>query len=1012
MSDIILSQILSGYNLAEVNRNFQIIQDTLNKLMLRKDGENAILSGNLDVNGQTLLNVGDLEINGVSVLDGVNQIEAAYSRIVDELDDYSHKLQDIINKTIEAGAVDRNHTNNVQATWTLPSVAAIGSTLTLPYHYTVGKNTLRLSYNNIYSMYKGTDYEEVGDIGEQSNQITIKGAAIPVGARMEMWVEAGSEMIQILEAVIEAKDLLETYNTELINNFLTAVSNAQNAQLETKLVNATSAANDLASQTSNANTLKAEIQSMINNINSQAQQCATYYTQISSLYGALMEFQRGGIDLTALNEAIVELGNVQDDINTAMSTTTGQVTQTSAYLSTAMAQVEEVSAYKNSINSVVNTVTKLGFTGTPTEINSLIGVSAPNISSMYRAAASNYNNFSVTAGIAESTMRDLSSGVMSVARLVGSAQSSTWDLYSTVLGYTAYVDRQLSSVTSLTDTNSGYLNEVNELKDSTANLAGSAHTDYLHASSAALDAASNKTSVEGILEEVEGKLTSVKEYYSAFSPVVQSTLSQVSSTYSTVSTNLTSLVGAFNSSIGDARDDAITSVNAATDVLTTYTDTASGYVDDANEALTSANAVLTSVNALSTTVAGYSTNVGTMSTNVANMSANLQNTIETAAAEYASQAVVEADLQGAIDAAKNSITNYFDNVSAGVVALSNSYYSNISSAHSAVANMSTEITTAVTGASSLANQTLANYSTAASQISQINQIKVDAETIRNTVSNYMSSNTTLADNIGIMSANVATASVNTAAASTGAVTAKNSAQSIYNATSQLVSGINTNLNFISNASNNIAVMSTNIGDLSRNMGNASAQVEQIAQYSTSVSSMYTDLQNVSIVATDVSAYVDSKLEDIDLTPIENSIAAVTNVQTYYVNPYIGNSTSHNMMLPYAPLSMVLSYTLSGYNSLNFIFLSPVKPTSFTSVYVNNSITAVEAIVNSSEFKSSGLLNEGTLFLNYMGSRGKTAITYPASLLTPVKNCLSEITQGKQYIIAFKGPYFNIQEVGW
>lgn len=82
MSKIELNNVSSGYNLAEINVNFQKIEDALNNLVLYRnppDGEPNTMEKPLDVNGQAIINVGDLEVNGDSVQDLVAAAGASAS---------------------------------------------------------------------------------------------------------------------------------------------------------------------------------------------------------------------------------------------------------------------------------------------------------------------------------------------------------------------------------------------------------------------------------------------------------------------------------------------------------------------------------------------------------------------------------------------------------------------------------------------------------------------------------------------------------------------------------------------------------------------------------------------------------------------------------------------------------------------------------------------------------------------------------------------------------------------
>ena len=630
MANIVLSQILSGYNMAEVNRNFTIIQDALNNLLLRKDGENAVLTGNLDVNGQTLLNVGDLEINGVSVLDGVTQIQEAYSSLAEQLDTYSYKLQDIINKAIDSGSVDQNHTNNVQATWTLSTVGSVGSTLTLPYHYTVGKNTLRLSYNNLYQMYRNVDYTEVGEIGEQSNQITVINTTIPVGAVMEMWVDAESEMTQILEEVIEAKELLETYNATLINSFLDAVEQMQEQGLDTKIANATSAANNLSSQTSEANTLLAQIQSMINTINSNANQCATYYTQIAGLYEGLLEFQRGGIDLSALTSTLSEMQDNIDNITSvqnAASTAYASVNNVANNVATMSSHIATmsgvVSTYTAQANAQMTSLTT-NYNTYRSNLSNTYNTEASALNSQYTQARSSLAALSTGGvGVLNSVVTEGNSSIARMSQLSGLYDTSMQYHLATASDYMLSASKYMSGASLYNNGAATSLTRINEISSNVATMSNTVSTNYIQVDSA-------KASIAAMFENVEDISTGVAAMSSNIMNASAIATANVSSagdaTYSVVSTSLNSLNTIYMDSLMNFMDtyivpDLVLRRSDLDDAFNGYESdlqsVASNTVDSVNAASTS---YMSNASSIYTSIMGASRNIATIYASVAAMS--------------------------------------------------------------------------------------------------------------------------------------------------------------------------------------------------------------------------------------------------------------------------------------------------------------------------------------------------------------------------------------------------------
>jgi hypothetical protein len=57
MTDIVLTPITSGYNLAKINANFDKVQDVVNNEVVHSVGGNNVMHQNLDMNSFSLLNV-------------------------------------------------------------------------------------------------------------------------------------------------------------------------------------------------------------------------------------------------------------------------------------------------------------------------------------------------------------------------------------------------------------------------------------------------------------------------------------------------------------------------------------------------------------------------------------------------------------------------------------------------------------------------------------------------------------------------------------------------------------------------------------------------------------------------------------------------------------------------------------------------------------------------------------------------------------------------------------------
>ena len=88
MAKITLSDVNSGYNLSAINENFQALEDELNNKVLYRnnpEGEPNVCSSDLDLNGNSLLNVGGLTVDGDDIVALANEaIDSAAAAAVSE----------------------------------------------------------------------------------------------------------------------------------------------------------------------------------------------------------------------------------------------------------------------------------------------------------------------------------------------------------------------------------------------------------------------------------------------------------------------------------------------------------------------------------------------------------------------------------------------------------------------------------------------------------------------------------------------------------------------------------------------------------------------------------------------------------------------------------------------------------------------------------------------------------------------------------------------------------------
>lgn len=75
MADISLKTIQSGYNLANINDNFQTVQDMVNNHLLNLDGGNNIMGQEIDMNSHKIINLADAQFDKDAV--NLSQMNAA-----------------------------------------------------------------------------------------------------------------------------------------------------------------------------------------------------------------------------------------------------------------------------------------------------------------------------------------------------------------------------------------------------------------------------------------------------------------------------------------------------------------------------------------------------------------------------------------------------------------------------------------------------------------------------------------------------------------------------------------------------------------------------------------------------------------------------------------------------------------------------------------------------------------------------------------------------------------------
>ena len=379
MSTLILDKVLSGYNLAKVNDNFERIEKAFNEALLHRDGSKS-LTNDLDVNSQKLLNVAGIEIGGVDITQAVSQLRTEYEAIISGISEYQLAVDEILQEAISYGAVDQKSIGNAQRVFTTTQSYAANANLTLPLPYVVGKNTLHLNMNHYYDMFKGVDYEEVGTVNTQSTTIKLL-KPVSSGVQIEEWVDGDNDLYSIYTTAEALQDLLTTsYSPESIEAFISSVSDINELGLEDKITEMWSIYNNLTQLQVSFATTVADINTKYSTITDMYEDVGTKYSLLESLYPQLLALLSDtDFDLDDLNSAIGDLNDAIEDINEAMEDVQGYAEAASddadaaaSSASDAADSALEAAGYVSTINTSVNNA-RIWAEGTDEEVTTLSG---------------------------------------------------------------------------------------------------------------------------------------------------------------------------------------------------------------------------------------------------------------------------------------------------------------------------------------------------------------------------------------------------------------------------------------------------------------------------------------------------------------------------------------------------------------------------------------------------------------------------------------------------------------
>ena len=379
MSTLILDKVLSGYNLAKVNDNFERIEKAFNEALLHRDGSKSLTS-DLDVNSQKLLNVAGIEIGGVDITQAVSQLRTEYESIISGISEYQSAVAEILEEAISYGAVDQKNIGNAQKVFTTDATYAVDSVLTLPLPYIVGKNTLHLNMNHYYDMFKGVDYEEVGVIGSQSTTIKLL-RVISSGVEIEEWVDGDNDLYSIYSTAEALQTLLTTsYSPESIEEFVNSVSDINELGLTDKIAELWSIYNNLTQLQVSFATTVADINTKYSTITDMYEDIGTKYSLFEALYPQLLALLSDtDFDLDELNDVVGELNDAVSDLNDLAPTIEGykddaETAATSAESSASSASTSATAA-ANSASSAAsaNANAQIWAEGTDTQVEYIGG---------------------------------------------------------------------------------------------------------------------------------------------------------------------------------------------------------------------------------------------------------------------------------------------------------------------------------------------------------------------------------------------------------------------------------------------------------------------------------------------------------------------------------------------------------------------------------------------------------------------------------------------------------------
>lgn len=462
MSKIELKSIQSGYNLSAVNDNFNKLKQTINDMLLHRDGMNE-LQADFDFNGFAALNVGSIKVGNKDIIE---EIEKVYAEIADFLITASNLL-DAANGVLSGALQDRSQGNG-QVSFITTEEIVPPYVLDIPtgLQYIVGRNSLRVSYQGVLC-YPDHQYREIGEWDTASSQIEIL-TPIPANTLVNIWISGVGNIVEIkeeLEKEFEEYTQFVTETKDTINEWKNQ-SEAIRVAVEA-LKNATESLHD---QTS---TLHDETEG--------------YRDEVITLKGEIFSLgeqiiKAGDVIIQNIDEIGRSYLNLIEDLgNDTETTLTALKEEATTLKEESIATMTEILENTNVLKGEINTLgenTKTAITelkdSSVTEITNLVNTSKGDITTLANTSKDEIGNLSDTAQAEISTLA--TTAKQEITTLTTNSTTNITNLTNT----------SVSTITDLSDTEQAEISALGtSVKDELAQLGTTTTTEITEIKEAA-----------------------------------------------------------------------------------------------------------------------------------------------------------------------------------------------------------------------------------------------------------------------------------------------------------------------------------------------------------------------------------------------------------------------------------------------------------------------------------------------------------------------------------------------